>query len=114
VDDLRYWVDTIRKTALRVLDLMEAVLRGSTAGIGKPEPLKYFGGNVWSRRTNEADCLVCEVFDDGFEVLQVRYHYGCTLGAPRSRSAHVRRGTGGAWRLQASAPAGVAALSVNL
>jgi toxin YoeB len=74
-DDLRYWVDTNRKTALRVLDLMEAVLREPYAGPGKPEHLKHLGGNVWSRRINEADRLVYEVFADRVEFLQARYHY---------------------------------------
>jgi toxin YoeB len=69
LDDLRYWVDTNRKTALRVLDLMEAALRDPTGGIGKPEHLKHFGGNVWSRRINEADRLVYEVFSDRIEFL---------------------------------------------
>ena len=36
------------------------------------------------------------------------------LGAPRSRSAHARRSLGGAWRLQAPTPAGVAAPSAGL
>ncbi|MBK8248829.1 MAG: Txe/YoeB family addiction module toxin [Gemmatimonadetes bacterium] len=57
LEDLRDWVDTNRKTALRVLDLMEAVLRDPFEGIGKPEPLKHLSGNVWSRRINEADRL---------------------------------------------------------
>lgn len=74
-EDLRYWVDTNRKTALRVLDLMEAVLRDPYTGTGKPEHLKHVGGNVWSRRVNEADRLVYEVFDDRVEFLQARYHY---------------------------------------
>jgi toxin YoeB len=74
-EDLRYWVDTNRKMALRVLDLMEAVLRDPYDGIGKPEHLKQMGGNVWSRRVNEADRLVYEVFDDRVEFLQARYHY---------------------------------------
>jgi len=76
LEDLRYWVDTNRKTALRVLDLMEATLREPTTGIGKPEHLKHFGGNVWSRRINEADRLVYEAFADRVEFLQARYHYG--------------------------------------
>ena len=76
LEDLRYWVDTNRKTALRVLDLMEATLREPTTGIGKPEHLKHFGGNVWSRRINEADRLVYEVFAERVEFLQARYHYG--------------------------------------
>jgi toxin YoeB len=40
-DDLRYWVETDRRVALRILELAEAVLRDPFAGIGKPEPLKY-------------------------------------------------------------------------
>jgi toxin YoeB len=55
---------------------MDAVMRQSFEGIGKPEHLKQLGGNVWSRRMNETDRLVYEVFDDRVEFLQARYHYG--------------------------------------
>jgi toxin YoeB len=55
---------------------MEAALRDPTTGIGKPEHLKHFGGNVSSRRINETDRLVYEVFNDRIEFLQARYHYG--------------------------------------
>ncbi len=75
LEDLRYWVDTNRRTALRVLDLMEATLRDPHRGIGKPEHLKHLGGAVWSRRINEVDRLVYEVFPDRVEFLQARYHY---------------------------------------
>ena len=75
LEDLRYWVDTNRKAASRVFDLMEATLRDPFGGIGKPEHLKHFGGNVWSRRINECDRLVYEVFVDRVEFLQARYHY---------------------------------------
>lgn len=74
-DDVRFWIDTNRKMALRVLDLMEAVLRDPYDGIGKPEHLKHMGGDVWSRRINEVDRLVYEVFADRVEFLQARYHY---------------------------------------
>ena len=74
-EDLYYWVDTNRKVALRLLTLMEAVLRDPYEGIGKPEHLKHMGGNVWSRRSTEADRLVYEVFDDRVAFLQARYHY---------------------------------------
>ena len=40
--DLHYWVQTDRKIALRVLTLVEAILRDPFKGIGKPEPLKIF------------------------------------------------------------------------
>jgi len=62
--------------ALRVFDLIGATLRDPHRGIGKPEHLRYLGGNVWSRRINEADRLVYEVFADRVEFLQARYHYG--------------------------------------
>jgi toxin YoeB len=76
LEDLRYWVDTNRKMALRVLDLVEASLRDPQGGIGKPEHLKYLGGAVRSRRLNDADGLVHEVFADRIEFLPARYHYG--------------------------------------
>lgn len=74
-EDLRYWVDTNRKIALRVLDLMDAVLRDPYAGIGKPEHLRHIGANVWSRRITAVDRLVHAVFDERVEFLQARYHY---------------------------------------
>lgn len=47
-EDLRHWVDTDRRVALRVLDLVEAIMRDPFQGIGRPEPLKHMGANVWS------------------------------------------------------------------
>lgn len=52
----------------------DVVLRHPFGGVGKPEPLKHLGGNVWSRRITEADRLVYEVFDDRGEFLRARYH----------------------------------------
>ena len=49
-EDLRHWIGTDRKIALRAFDLIEAVLRDPFAGIGKPEPLKYVLAGCWSRR----------------------------------------------------------------
>jgi toxin YoeB len=74
-EDLRYWVRTDRKTALRVLDLVEAVLRDPFGGIGKPEPLKYLGSGVWSRRVTQEHRLVYVVQGDRVDFLQARYHY---------------------------------------
>ncbi|HEY9420834.1 MAG TPA: type II toxin-antitoxin system YoeB family toxin [Thermoanaerobaculia bacterium] len=39
-----------RKVALRLLDLLDAVLRNSFDRLGKPEPLKHLGPGIWSRR----------------------------------------------------------------
>ena len=75
LEDLRYWVDTSRKTALRVLDLMEATLRDPFEGIGKPEPLKHLGPDLWSRRITSVDRLVYRVTKEEVDFLQARYHY---------------------------------------
>ncbi len=74
-EDLRYWVETDRKIALRAFDLIEAILRDPFVGIGKPEPLKYLAAGVWSRRLTEEHRIVYLVRDDRIDFLQARYHY---------------------------------------
>jgi toxin YoeB len=74
-DDLMYWVKTERKTALRVLDLVEAILRDPFTGVGKPEPLKYLDSGAWSRRLTQEHRVVYLVRDDRIDFLQARYHY---------------------------------------
>ncbi len=74
-EDLRYWVEIDRRVALRCLDLIEATLRDPFEGLGKPEGLKHFGANVWSRRLTQEHRLVYLVRDDRIDFLQARYHY---------------------------------------
>lgn len=73
--DLRYWVSTDRKMAQRILELIEAVLRGPFTGIGKPEPLKYVLAGCWSRRVTQEHRLVYRVSERRIDFLQARYHY---------------------------------------
>ena len=75
IDDLNYWVRTDRKTALKILDLVEAVSRDAFSGIGKPEPLRSLGSGVWSRRITQEHRLVYLVADDRVTFVQARYHY---------------------------------------
>ena len=74
-EDLRYWVETDRKLALRAFDLIEAILRDPFNGIGKPEPLKYLAPGTWSRRLSQEHRLVYLVSHDRIDFLQARYHY---------------------------------------
>lgn len=74
-DDLRWWVRTDRRTALRALDIVEAVLRDPFSGVGKPEPLKYLGANAWSRRLTQEHRIVYLVRNERIDFLQARYHY---------------------------------------
>ena len=74
-EDLRYWVKTDRKAALRTLELAEAVLRDPFSGIGKPEALKFLLTGCWSRRITQEHRLVYRVSEDRIDFLQCRYHY---------------------------------------
>ncbi len=75
IEDLHYWVETDRKLALRVFDLIEAILRDPFDGIGKPEPLKYLALGTWSRRLTQEHRLVYLVREGRIDFLQARYHY---------------------------------------
>lgn len=75
LEDLRHWVEVDRKKALRVLELVDAVLRDPLTGIGKPEPLRHLGPGLWSRRIDQEHRLVYLVRGARTDFLQGRYHY---------------------------------------
>jgi toxin YoeB len=75
IEDLRFWMETDRKLALRAFDLIEAILREPFTGIGKPEPLKYMNPGAWSRRLTQEHRIVYLVRDGQIDFLQARYHY---------------------------------------
>jgi toxin YoeB len=75
LEDLRYWIRTDRKTAVRALEIVLDVIRDPFRGIGKPEPLKYLGSGLWSRRLSLEHRVVYLVRDDRVDFLQARYHY---------------------------------------
>lgn len=75
IEDLRYWVETDRRIALRAFNLIEAILMNPFKGIGKPEPLKYLAPGVSSRRLTQEHRIVYLVRGDRIDFLQSRYHY---------------------------------------
>lgn len=75
LDDLKYWVKTDRKVALRILELAEAAIRDPFAGVGRPEPLKFLLAGCWSRRITQEHRLVYRVGEARIDFLQARYHY---------------------------------------
>jgi len=74
-EDLAWWVEARPRIARRALEIVEAVMRDPFEGIGKPEPLKHLGPNVWSRRLTAEHRVVYLVRDDRIDFLQARYHY---------------------------------------
>jgi len=75
IEDLKYWVKTDRKIALKAFEIIEAILRDPFKGIGKPEPLKYLAPNTWSRRLTQEHRIVYLVKESKIDFLQARYHY---------------------------------------
>jgi toxin YoeB len=75
LEDLTYWVQTDRRKALKILNLVEQVLKTPFAGIGKPEPLKFGLAGCWSRRIDQEHRLVYKVEADDLVVLSCRFHY---------------------------------------
>ena len=74
-EDLAWWVRTDRRVALRILELVEAVLADPFTGIGKPEPLKFLLAGCWSRRITQEHRLVYRVSTGRIDFLQARYYY---------------------------------------
>ncbi len=73
--DLQHWIRVDRKNAVRVLEIVLDVMRDPFSGLGKPEPLKYLGPNIWSRRLSLEHRVVYVVRNDRVDFLQARYHY---------------------------------------
>jgi toxin YoeB len=74
-EDLLHWVKTDRKVAVKVFELIEAILRDPFTGIGKPEPLKHLDAGAWSRRLTQEHRVVYLVQQNRIDFLQCRYHY---------------------------------------
>ena len=75
LDDLAWWIMQDRKTALRLLRIVKEALRDPFHGLGKPEPLKHLGSNMFSRRLTQEHRVVYHVSAGRITLLQARYHY---------------------------------------
>lgn len=75
IEDIGTWIKADPKIALRLVNMVLAVLQDPFSGIGKPEPLKHVAPNTWSRRLTLEHRLVYLVRNDRIDFLQARYHY---------------------------------------
>jgi len=75
LEDLSFWVKVERKTATKILELVNQVIRSPFGGTGKPELLKHIGNDIWSRRITSEHRLVYLALDDRIEFIQCRFHY---------------------------------------
>ena len=75
LEDLQSWLQKDRRTATKILDLIEEAARDPFQGRGRPEALKFELSGCWSRRINLEHRLVYEVGEDILRVLSCRFHY---------------------------------------
>ncbi len=74
-EDLTWWIQQDRKTALRIVKLIKEIQRTPFEGTGKPEPLKHELQGCWSRRITQEHRLIYEVSENKVRILACRYHY---------------------------------------
>ena len=75
LEHLRFWTETDRRKALKILDLIEATLKSPFEGIGKPEPLRENLSGFWSRRIDDTHRIVYEASAGDLVIIACRYHY---------------------------------------
>ena len=69
------WIETDRKTALRIGDLIKDILRSPFEGLGKPEALKHQFKGYWSRRIDHEHRLIYKVTEDSIIIFSCYSHY---------------------------------------
>lgn len=69
------WIETDRKLALRIGDLIRDILRSPFEGIGKPEALKHQFKGYWSRRINREHRLIYKITNDSVLIISCYSHY---------------------------------------
>ncbi len=73
--DLAWWFKNEPKKASKILDMVTMVMGQPFEGMGKPEPLKYMGSDIWSRRIDLEHRLIYRVTQTQIDFLSCRFHY---------------------------------------
>ena len=60
---------------MRIMRLVQDMIRDPYDGLGRPEPLRHELAGCWSRRIDDEHRLVYQVTADKIHVLACRYHY---------------------------------------
>lgn len=69
------WIETDRRIALKIGDLIRDILRTPFSGMGKPEALKHQFKGYWSRRINHEHRLIYKVTDTSVVIISCYSHY---------------------------------------
>lgn len=74
-NEYRNWIETDRKTALKIGDLIRDILRNPYEGIGKPEPLRHQFQGFWSRRIDSEHRLIYKITETSVVIISCYSHY---------------------------------------
>jgi toxin YoeB len=76
-DDLGWFRQNDRRSYVKCFDLVREVMENPRTGTGKPERLKYFEKEVYSRRVNHKDRMIYTVYESQKEIdiTSFRGHY---------------------------------------
>ena len=76
-EDLNWLRKNDRTSYLKVFDLVREISIEPRSGTGKPERLKYFDKEVYSRRVNQKDRLIYTIYEGvkEIDISSCRGHY---------------------------------------
>ena len=76
-DDLDWFRRNDRSSYIKCFDLVRELMDNPRAGTGKPERLKYFEMEVYSRRVNHKDRMIYTVYESlrEIDITSFRGHY---------------------------------------
>jgi toxin YoeB len=74
-DDFNNWAKEDRKIYVKIVELIDDMLRQPFSGLGKPEPLKHALKGCWSRRITHEHRLVYKVTETEVVILSCKFHY---------------------------------------
>lgn len=76
-EDLSYFRKCDRNSYMKCFDLIREIGISPKAGIGKPERLKYFEKEVYSRRVNLEDRIIYTIYENlkEIDISSCRGHY---------------------------------------
>ena len=76
-DDLNWFRKNDKTSYIKCFDLVRELLTNPREGKGKPERLKYFDKEVYSRRINHKDRLVYTIYEKmkEIDISSCRGHY---------------------------------------
>jgi toxin YoeB len=67
-DDLNWFRKSDKQSYIKCFDIVRDIMINPRNGIAKPERLKYFEEEVWSRRVNDVDRIIYTIYESELEI----------------------------------------------